>query len=223
MLRLSLKKLEYFFLETKYLCSWASSLGINSYYWPNTRFNQFQPLDFDYRHISCGDLSLVFAGRIAKEKGFYKVASLIEKYPFISVSLFGPIDDDSIRSSINSSNRLKYMGIIPNDQLIRQMRSFDALVLPTSWVAEGYPGVVLEAAFSGVPAIVSKEVRGPVELVEELGAGWVIDFSNSNEIEYALRDLKNNFSHEFRVRLSINVNNKFNSNRVFENIWELLI
>jgi glycosyltransferase involved in cell wall biosynthesis len=61
---------------------------------------------------------------------------------------------------------VRYRGAIGPEAVPTTLASYDALLLPTMWPTEGYPGVVLEAFAAGVPVIATRWNALP-ELVDD--------------------------------------------------------
>lgn len=111
---------------------------------------------------------LMFAGRLAEEKG---VASLVALLPHLEslglhLDVFGdgPRYDDLARSA---NANLTLHGFQDRSIVAEAMRHARALLFPSTWY-EGEPGVVLEAMAAGLP-VVSRSLGGLGELLGDDG------------------------------------------------------
>lgn len=99
-----------------------------------------------------------YVGRISGEKGvfnFVKAIPLIQEYDFCDFIFIG---DGNLRSEItacivanNVSDKVKFTGWIPHDQLPDYLNKLKLLVLPS--YTEGLPNVMLEAMACGTPIV----------------------------------------------------------------------
>lgn len=109
-------------------------------------------------------IDVVFAGRLSREKG---IAVLLDASKVVP-GVVRVIGDGPLASSVeqaHAAGRIAYLGSLPHDSVMSEIRRAIAMVLPSVWF-EGFPLVVLEAFASGTPAIASR-IGSLVELVED--------------------------------------------------------
>lgn len=175
-----LRTFDCFYAETNYLVQWARDLGANAAWWPNGRRVPDALEGSGIHSQAIKDVPVfAFLGRVCRDKGVF----LLDRYTAddignINIDVWGPIDkaeaDEINLLFTKSDGRIRYRGVLARDDVADTLQGYSALILPTSWQSEGYPGVIIEAAMLGVPSIVSRS-RGPAEIVEMLECGYVTD------------------------------------------------
>lgn len=107
----------------------------------------------------------VFLSRIIPQKGVdyiiqatnKLVANGIDKFV---VDFYGRIDpgyEDAFKNGIKDNNHLKYKGFLDlgNKTGYDILASYDAMLFPTYWQGEGFPGIIIDAFVAGLPVIAS--------------------------------------------------------------------
>jgi glycosyltransferase involved in cell wall biosynthesis len=151
---------------------------------PNFRINSFIPTS----HHEDGKLKLVFLARIIKMKGLDLVFrlgdSIVEKelQDKISIDFYGPqqnVEDDIIffNKHIVKYPFMKYYGPLDPSVIHNTLDKYDAMLLPTHFYTEGFPGSILDAYIAGIPVIVTKW-KHATEFVEDGKTGIIIPFDD---------------------------------------------
>ncbi len=101
--------------------------------------------------------------RVMKEKGIEDAIESIEKLnkeyerQVCALDIYGPIDDaykDRFEKMLkNASDAIKYCGMVPYDKSVSILKDYFALLFPTSWMGEGFPGTIVDAYSAGLPVI----------------------------------------------------------------------
>lgn len=118
---------------------------------------------------------IFFAGRLAETKG---VKQLLDAFRRITVPAvlriagWGPLAP-LVEEAARHDPRIEFLGSVPRDQLLAELGSARALVLPSIW-EDNCPLVMLEARARATPIIVSNR-GGPPEFVEDGVDGFVVD------------------------------------------------
>ncbi len=125
------------------------SVFSNFKYYPNIEFPKREKLNL---------VKFVFVGRISAAKG---VGEIIEASKKILVSnpeldfevdFYGPDEE-----SFNYTKICRYRGYLDfnnnPEYAYRRLNSYDCLLFPTTWVGEGFPGVIIDAYIAGLPVI----------------------------------------------------------------------
>ena len=109
----------------------------------------------------------MFAGQIKPTKGIFEIIEAGERFgPEIEVNVYGQFFPGSTQNDFNNLKRVKYRQHIPSENIISVMKEHDALLLPTFFPLEGYPGVIIEAYFAGIPVICTDWMALP-EIVDD--------------------------------------------------------
>lgn len=161
------------------------------YWFPNTRPLTHYVNKREQVHIAN---RFCFVGKVWKEKGIDIIVSAAKKLPKeISIDIFGPITEDVLNQFFDNANitenhaRVTYKGEIGRTRILETLASYHALLLPTRWVTEGHPGIILESFSVGLPVIASNW-NGIPELLDE-SSGILIDNQSDNELVNAIMKL----------------------------------
>lgn len=127
------------------------------------------------------DLKLAFFGIVKADKG---VRTLLDAMALaqeaglsqVSCDIHGALADNfeqEFNDRLLSLDNVRYMGQVGWQQVIDRLRAYDALVLPTSYIGEGHPGVIIEAMLAGV-TVISTDFRSIPELVDHNVNGLLV-------------------------------------------------
>lgn len=137
--------------------------------------------------------NIVYVGEISIMKGVDTLISAIElindkeiKYTFIG----GNSLDENIEDIINRNNTT-YLGRLNHEQTIKEIAKSDLLILPT--IIEGMPNVLKEAGILNVP-VISTNVGGIPELLNNGTRGEIFEAGNTKELAEKIESVKNNYS-----------------------------
>ncbi|WP_078392863.1 glycosyltransferase family 4 protein [Shouchella patagoniensis] len=135
----------------------------------------------------------IFVGQVKQPKGVMDILEVLEKDSTISCDFYGTIfnkDKEEFLSRVQKLNNAHYKGEIPGDSVVETISQYDILLLPTTYAGEGYPGVILEAFFAGVPVISTKWKDIP-ELVSDGVNGMLINVNSPTELHLKLKSIIN--------------------------------
>ena len=134
----------------------------------------------------------VYVGQIRPMKGMEILKQAAERLSEdVQIDLIGGFWDGMSERDFEES-RLNYRGVIEPEEMIAALQQYDALVLPTLYDSEGYPGVILEAYAAGIPVVASR-VGGIPEIVSS-EAGILVEKGNVEELAAAMRGWSNDES-----------------------------
>jgi len=176
-IRFVVKNSDAAFWETKRLVEFWKQFNARSYWFPNVRIKNELTRDLNKPF----EKKFIYLGQISKEKGVHILLNaksyLDETY---NISFYGQIKEPL---SINDfDNKICfYKGFVSANQVPFILSQFDVLLLPSGREEEGYPGVIIEAYMSGVPAIATK-IGGIPEIVKDLETGLLA--ISGNEIDF---------------------------------------
>ena len=103
--------------------------------------------------------------RVMKEKGISDAIDAVnelnnEKYRgfLYQLDIYGPIDNNYEKEfkkklKTSSNNNIRYCGKIAFNSSVEVLKQYDALLFPTYWDGEGFPGTIIDAFSAGVPVI----------------------------------------------------------------------
>lgn len=155
------------------------------------------------------DDSFVFGyvGRLNADKGINELiaafCSLQKKYHNIYLVMVGMLDNTNpiLKESLDNANKnaaIMMTGNIPPDQVYTYMTMFDVLTHPT--YREGF-GKVLQEAMGMVLPIITTNVPGPSEVVENHVSGLLVETKNVSDLANKMSILYEN--KELREQLAI--------------------
>ena len=140
---------------------------------------------------------LISVGALVERKGFHRVISCLprlrEKYPglqYLIVGGAGPEGDMSrqLRQQVRDlylEGCVSFLGKMPAESLKIPLSAADVFVLATR--NEGWANVFLEAMACGLP-VVTTDVGGNVEVVNNPGLGTIVPFGNEELLCEAIAD-----------------------------------
>ncbi|UCF04637.1 MAG: glycosyltransferase family 4 protein [bacterium] len=130
----------------------------------------------------------VFIGQVKREKGIFEIIDAVKESTLHRCDLYGPIlerDVAQLEKRLAGVENVTYRGLIDPDEVQAILRKYDALLLPTFHVGEGYPAVILQAFAAGVPVIASDWMSIP-ELVVHGVRGLLVPTHSPQELREAL-------------------------------------
>ncbi|GAA0367813.1 glycosyltransferase family 4 protein [Bacillus horti] len=101
-------------------------------------------------------LKAIFVGQVKEPKGVFDILAALEGNEQLSCDFYGTIfekDRAAFMEQVEKLENATYKGEISSEQVVQTIREYDILLLPSFYPGEGYPGVVIEAFFAGVPVL----------------------------------------------------------------------
>lgn len=130
-----------------------------------------------------GTLRLVFMARINKKKGLDTIAEVASQIAAkgydITIDFYGPIheaDNEYFRQElVDRYDFINYRGVLQPKDIYAALSGYDAMLFPTHYFTEGFPGSIMDAYRCAVPVIASdwKHAR---EFVVDGESGFIVDF-----------------------------------------------
>lgn len=168
-----------------------------------------------------------YVGRINVDKGINELLSafsgLSPKYPKVKLMLVGMIDEENqiakeLLDWAKESDRVILTGNVSGKDVCKYMAAFDVLVHPT--YREGFGKVLQEAMAMAVP-IITTDVPGPSEVVEENISGKLVEVKNVQALYCEMESLM--LDKERMLMYSVNGRKRaekyFDRNVMLNNIW----
>ena len=160
-----LKSFKVNWIESPNLVKELADLGIhNCKYLPN--FKQIEPisaceLSFPQKQPRC----LCTFSRVTKQKGIIEAIEAVELLSrrdgknSWSLDIYGPIDSafqDTFFNILNSASCVQYCGSVNPEDSVSIIKKYWALLFPTKYETEGFPGTIIDALSAGVPIVASR-------------------------------------------------------------------
>ena len=129
----------------------------------------------------------VYIGHVKESKGIKILLETSKTLPEkISIDVYGPFFEGMTAKDFENYN-VSYQGVLSPDQVPETLSKYDALVFPSFYIGEGYPGVILEAYACGLPVITTNWKEIP-EIVDE-SSGLLIEPGDPDQLEIAILTL----------------------------------
>lgn len=142
----------------------------------------------------------VYLGRVRYDKGIGEImeaAALPGKR--CSVDIYGPCEERFDQTRLSQSAHVHYRGVADNRNVPSILSEYSALLLPTYWEGEGYPGIVIEAFQAGLPVIATRWKYLP-ELVDET-CGILVEPKDPENLRRAMDRLASDTELAQRLRI----------------------
>lgn len=173
--------------ETQVLVASARADGIEHAHWyANSR--PMPALEQDEPEAEAPRKKFIYLGQVRQTKGLPEImaaAKMLEGRAEIDV--YGPLFPDVEEDALTGAQHLNYRGLLGRDDIIPTLARYDALLLPSYYHGEGYPGVILEAFGAGIPIICTRW-RALPEIVDDT-CGILIEPKNSTALLEAMTRL----------------------------------
>lgn len=134
-----------------------------------------------------GSVRLVWLGRATPTKGLHVVVEALLRKPRLPVKLDAYAlvqgEQDSkylqeIRERCSKDSRIRLLDSISNDQVVKVIRLYDAVVIPSQTFETG-PLVAFEAASAGLPILASR-LPAMSSRIREIRDGILVDFADAS-------------------------------------------
>ena len=129
-----------------------------------------------------------------------------EKMPDVVFDFYGDIDGSFsgyFNTLINKLPNVSYRGVFKSGEYEKYvlLHSYDAMLLPTKWINEGTPGIIVESKIAGIIPIVSNQNYN-AELVYHNIDGIVLSNTDSTELESAIEKIQDEYDTYLRLRVA---------------------
>jgi len=145
-------------------------------------------------------LRLVYFGRLDPTKGVHVLieALRLDRSLPVSLDIYGTAQGEGggtyaarVKKLAGDDPRIRFCSPVPADQVVRTLREYDMLAVPSQWLETG-PLVVLEAFAAGIP-VLGSNLGGIAELVHEGIDGFLVNATGANEWYYTLKRMCSGF------------------------------
>ncbi len=143
----------------------------------------------------------VYVGQIKRDKGVFELLKSFARLrcsdPEVQLDYYGPLFDGITADQLNQDGA-RYHGVLEPGQVYNVLMHSDAMVLPTYYVGEGYPGVIIEALMTGTLVITTRWKAIP-EIVDESSA-ILIEPRSQEALYQAMLSLTKNLKFANKLR-----------------------
>jgi glycosyltransferase involved in cell wall biosynthesis len=179
-----------------------TDIGVNTRIDVLPNFKKVEQIEIDKK-----ELKFVYIGTITKSKGIFDILSSIENLG-ISFHFYGPMDlneEDQVIFESKLTEKIEYKGYlnILNNELeaYSVLSQYTALLFPTYYPGEGFPGVFIDAFIAGLP-IITTNWNMNEEIVIHGFNGKIINIQDVHSLRDAVLWYKNNFNKdEYRIQV----------------------
>ena len=129
---------------------------------PNFKRLSIANTDFNEMHFTEPYRFCIFS-RVMKEKGVEDAIEAIETInkeagrDICTLDIYGRIDEgyverfEELLTTVTKATQ--YKGMVPYDKSVEAIKDYYALLFPTYWKGEGFPGTIVDAFSAGLPVI----------------------------------------------------------------------
>lgn len=169
-------------VETKQMCKDLEKVGVyNAEELPN--FKNLEVVSDENLVQTFADvIPLCTFSRVMKEKGIEDAIAAVEQFNktygriVYRLDIYGLIEDE-YKSQFEkilheSSDAIKYCGLVAYNKSVETVKKYYALLFPTFWFGEGFPGTIVDAFSSGVP-VIATDWSANSEIIDNLKTGII--------------------------------------------------
>lgn len=198
-LKNQLKKFDGIYVETHTMINLLNKLELNNvYYMPN--FKPIKVLNENELIYSESPYRLCTFSRVMKEKGIEDAVNAIqainEKHglTMLTLDIYGQIEkgyEERFKQLQEQfPDYISYQGLVDFDKSTEVLKSYFALLFPTYYEGEGFPGTVIDAFSSGLP-VIATNWKYNSEVIRHGETGYIYD-GRLNGLITTLNEILNN-------------------------------
>lgn len=149
------------------------------------------------RFLPIENRKLIFLSRVRKEKGIELLADALflaetKLASKIRVDVYGLVTTDykdRFEEILGANSNIKYMGVLPSTQeLVDRISQYYAMIFPTMWDNEGFPGVLADSALAGLP-VVGSDIAYNQEIIAPGERGMMFECGNFESLADSICDI----------------------------------
>ena len=163
-------------------------------------------------------------GRLVPWKGFSLLIEIMKDFPDLDLLIAGDGPDKKKLEKkiidLNLLNRVKLLGKIQQEKLLKKIKASDIFVLNTGY--EGFSHQLLEVMSVGTP-IITTAVGGNLELLENRKEGLLVQFNDKDSLKKAINELiSEKETRTFLIENARQKVQKFNEKKMLKEIGQIL-
>lgn len=148
--------------------------------------------------------------RVIKEKGIedaiYAVEAINAEFGRIicTLDIYGKIDkryEQEFNELIkNTTEAIKYRGMVPYNKSVETIKHYYALLFPTYWPGEGFPGTIVDAFSAGIP-VIATDWNCNSEIIENKKNGIIYPNSEIKNLKDAIEWMIGQKNEIFKLKI----------------------
>lgn len=170
--------------------------------------------------------------RVMKEKGIEAAIEAVEDINkkagkiLCTLDIYGQIDDGYTEHFKNlmsmTSNAVSYKGVVAYDQSVSIIKNYYALLFPTYWNGEGFPGTIVDAFSAGVP-VIGTDWNCNGEIIEDGVNGILYPNDKIKDLEEAIEWLIENKNQMIGIKQNcVKASEKYQPDEYIEKIIRII-
>lgn len=183
------KIVDFFLAEGKKMQSTFAEIGFNNtIYVPNFKCIEYIP---QKKEKVDDKVRFVFLSRIIPEKGCDIIIDAVELLNAkfndkFCVDFYGPFEasyESRFKEKITRITNISYKGFLDlrDQKNYDKLAEYDAMLFPTYWRGEGFPGIVIDAFVSGLP-VVASDWNLNADIIENGNTGIILEKNNADTL-----------------------------------------
>lgn len=147
--------------------------------------------------------------RVMKEKGIEDAIAAIETInrennaALCTLDIYGAVEHayaERFKEIMNqATNAVRYCGIVPYDKSVAVLKEYYALLFPTFWEGEGFPGTIVDAFSAGLP-VIARDWNSNAEIIENRLTGIIYPKDGILTLKHAIECMINNGTEVAQMR-----------------------
>lgn len=193
------KIVDVFLAEGKKMQETLSGVGFkNTIYVPNFKCIDYLP---EKKAKTDDKMHFVFLSRIIPEKGCNTIIEAVKKLnkkytDNFTVDFYGPFEaeyESQFKDKISIINNISYKGFLDlrNQRNYDILAKYDAMLFPTYWHGEGFPGIIIDAFVSGLP-VIATDWSLNADIIEDGKTGVILKENTIEALADAMDTMINN-------------------------------
>lgn len=230
-LKKELNKFDAILVETKSMQNVLKGQGVKSIYYSPNFSTKVEPINLEKDNINMFPLRYCTFSRVTKTKGILdaiKAIHLVNKRAgekICTLDIYGPIDEafkDEFWSVVKKYSEVSYCGVLNDENTIEVLASYYAMLFPTQYAGEGFPGAVVEAMMAGTPVIAS-DWKYNREVVIDGETGYVYPVGDVELLIKSIENLNANANIEYLMsKKSRELSRQYSADQVMQILYQII-